>query len=68
MCWGYGSLYIVENKNHFLVIFSVYSGVMRKRGGGRGVYGSLRHIIENKLWSLFKVIVTMHSDVMGKNL
>ena len=34
---GYGLLYIVENKNHFLVIFSMcsaISGVMGKRGEG----------------------------------
>ena len=38
MCWegGYGSLYIVENKNHFLVIFSMYSDVTGRGEGGRG--------------------------------
>ena len=48
MCWegGYGSLYIVENKNHFLVIFSMYSDVTgRGAGEGGGRYGSLRHIV-----------------------
>ena len=39
MCWegGYGSLYIVENKNHFLVIFSMYSDDMGRGAGGGGV-------------------------------
>ena len=49
MCWEgrYGSLYIVENKNHFLVIFSVYSDVTGRGagGGGGGRYGSVRHIV-----------------------
>ena len=39
MCWegGYGSLYIVENKNHFLVIFSMYSDITGRGGGGLGM-------------------------------
>ena len=47
MCWegGYGSLYIVENKNHFLVIFSMYRIVMSREERGGGRYGSLRHIV-----------------------
>ena len=36
MCWegGYGSLYIVENKNRFLVIFSMYPVVTGRGAGG----------------------------------
>ena len=44
---GYGSLYIVEKKNHFLVSFSMYWDVTGRRGGG-GRYGSLKHIVLNK--------------------
>ena len=38
--------FVVENKNHFLVIFSIYSDVTGSGAGG-GVlrYGSLRHIV-----------------------
>ena len=33
---GYGSLYIVENKTHFLMIFSMYSDVTGSGAGGGG--------------------------------
>ena len=61
------SLYIVENKNHFLVIFSMYSDDMGRGAGGR--YGSLRHIVWNKdHCSSDCYYKCMHLDVIGRDL
>ena len=61
MSWEgrYGSLYIVENKNHFLVIFAIFSNVM-----GRGVCFFQTHCKEHR--SLFLVIFAIYSNAMGR--